>query len=122
MKNKTVLLLLNKNSAKNNNSIKIWLRKSGFKIREVPDVFRAMEEISDFTVQISPEVILIEAFSPQNDFCLIRQIIPTNDEISIFALSENVINHRECFEGNLAQVKAKFSLLHSKAARAKAAV
>lgn len=113
-----IVLLLNKNSAKNNRSLRTWLKQNGFLTTEAADAGRAMEKVSDFTVRLAPEVVLIEAVSPQKDFCLLRQMIQASGEISIFALSENVINHKECFEGNLAQVTEKFSLMHSKSARA----
>lgn len=123
MKNKPIFLLLNKKS-KNNNSVKNWLKESGFSMSEAPDAFWAMEEISDFTDRFCPEIVLIEALSPLKDFCLIQKMMSNGEDgISIFALSEheNVINHKQCFEGNFSEIKAKFSLLHSKASLAKTA-
>lgn len=123
MKNKPIFLLLNKKS-KNNHFVKIWLKESGFSMSEAPDAFWAMEEISDFTDRFCPEVVLIEALSPFKDFCLIQKMMSgEEDGISIFALSEheNIINHKQCFEGNFSEIKAKFSLLYAKSLQAKTA-
>ncbi len=125
MKNKTILLLLNTKSETNNDSVKSWLKNSGFKTSEVPNVFRAIEEMSDFTVRCDPEVVLIEAVSQLNDFCLIQKImqISNDGEVSVFAItdSDKIINHKECFEGSFAQVKKKFISLRPVFAHAKAA-
>ncbi len=123
MKNKPIFLLLNKESNKNN-SLKNWLKEAGFSVSIVSDAVRAMEEISDFTVRLCPEVVLIEALSPLMDFCMIQKVMSGGEDgFLVFALSEheNLINHRQCFEGNLTHIKAKFSSLQSKSAQAKTA-
>ena len=119
MCNQPIVLLLNKNSTKNNRSVRVWLKKNGFSMKEAANAFRAMEEISDFTVRLAPEVILIEAISPNLDFDLICEMFEL-ESISIFAISEkeNVINHQRCFEGNLSEIKARFTSLHSNQAHA----
>lgn len=125
MKDKTIVLLLDANSATDNTQVKKWLKNSGLNTSEVPNVFRAMEEISDFTVCGCPEVVLIEAISPASDFHMIQQVLGCSDvdEISVFALSgtKKNINHEDCFVGNFVEVKAKLSSIHTKSARAKSA-
>lgn len=123
MKHRTIFLLLNAKSKIYNHSVKIWLKDSGFITKEMPDIFDAMEVISDFTVQCSPELVLVEACSPMMDFQIIQRMMPSSikDKISIFSLTEHekVINDKECFEGNFAEVTAKLSLTHSTQAKAK---
>ena len=123
MNNRTIFLLLNAKSKINNYSVKTWLKTSGFMTKEMPDIFDAMEVISDFTVQCGPELILVEACSPMMDFQIIQKMMPSSikDKISIFSLTEHgkVINHKECFEGNFGEIIAKLSLTHSNQAQAK---
>ena len=123
MNNRTIFLLLNAKSTINNHSVKTWLKNSGFMTKEMPDIFDAMEVISDFTVRRNPELVLVEAFSPMQDFQIIQKLMPASikDKISIFSLTEHekVINHKECFEGNFAEITAKLSLTHSNQAQAK---
>lgn len=106
----TVILLVDGNAAGNNAFIKDWLEKSPFMTNETTDIFQALEEISDFTVQARPDVVLVEVDSLKNDFANIRNLMHAfscKDDFPIMALSDSgsVINDKECFEGNLAEVK-----------------
>lgn len=126
MKNKTIILLLNAKSRKNNGSVKKWLKKSGFMTSEVPNIFQAFEVISDFTMRYCPEIVLLEAVSQLDDFYTIQKMMRFSDAdgISIFALSESekTINQKECFEGSFAELTAELSLLYAKSAKSKTAV
>lgn len=124
---RTVILLLETNSEMDNGSIKNWFKKSRFLTNETADVFEALEEISDFTVRFRPDVVLLEVNSLKEDFDRIRKMIQTPSgkcEFPIFALSDsgNIINDKECFEGNLAQIKTELDKMIPKAARAAAAM
>jgi hypothetical protein len=121
----TIILLLDGKSGTYNKSVKKWLKNRRLLTSEATDIFQALEEISDFTVSYRPDVVLLEVDSLSEDFFMIQTIAQTSldgGQISIFALSDSgkIINHRECFEGNLAQVKAKFRKLIPKAMHASA--
>ena len=57
--NQPVIVLLN-GLAEENAFIRSWLAENEFLIRETTDVFQVLGEISDFTVQNAPDVILVD--------------------------------------------------------------
>lgn len=121
----TIILLLDGNSATDNNHIKEWLKKSRFLTNETTDIFQALEEISDFTVRSRPDVVLLEVNSLKEEFSLIQKMMQSLSgkcEYPIFALTDTgkIINDNKCFEGNLDQVKARLDKMIPKAAHAAA--
>jgi hypothetical protein len=120
---RTVILLLEENSETDICFVKEWFKKSRFLTNETSDVFDALEEISDFTTRSRPDVVLLEVESLRDDFIKLKKMIQTASgkcEFPVFALSESgkIINDNECFEGNLAQVKARLDQMIPKQARA----
>ncbi|MDQ3180014.1 MAG: hypothetical protein M3Q33_05790 [Acidobacteriota bacterium] len=94
--------------------VKEWFKKSRFSTNEATDIFQVMEEISDFTVRSRPDVVLLEVSSLATYFHIVKEMVQApfdSCRLLIFALSNtgNVVNHRECFEGNLTQVEAKLN-------------
>lgn len=119
----SVILLLDA-EAENIRFIKEWFKKSRFLTCETTDIFQVLEEISDFTVRRRPDVVLLEVNSLSDDFLVVNSIVQTSfdaNELLIFALSESgkTINHKECFEGNLSEVKAKLDQIIPKSAPAR---
>ena len=111
-----VILLINANPATDNKFIKRWFEKSRFLTCEKTDVFEVLEEISDFTTLERPDVILLEVESMTDSFQIVKTLthsaVAGQNEPPIFAFSESgkaVINDRECFEGNLAQLEARLN-------------
>ncbi len=105
--------MLNGESLTKTGFIKKWFEKNSFNLSEAADVFQALEEISDFTVRRRADIILLSVESLSGEFSVINEIVKSfcNDtNISLMALSEsgNVINHKDCFEGNLLQIKNQF--------------
>lgn len=120
---RTIILLLESNSEKNVCFVKDWLKNKRILTNETNDIFEALEEISDFTTRLRPDVILLQVQSLREDFAKLKKMIQTPSgkcEFPVFALSDSgkVINDKECFEGNLAQVKARLDLMIPKAAYA----
>lgn len=110
----TVILLLDGKSIQGNEFIKEWLDESPFITNESTDFFDLLEDLSDFTMQSRPDVVLFEAKSLKNDYFLLRQMMKSyteDDEFPILALSDsgNVVNDNFCFEGNFAEVKAQLT-------------
>lgn len=108
-----VILLLDGNAI-DNDYIKDWFKQSRFSTSETVDIFQALEEISDFTVRCRPDVVLLEVSSLAEDFFAVRKMVQTSSgecEFPIFALSDSgkIINHKECFEGNLTQLKTQLN-------------
>lgn len=109
-----VILLIDGSSSADNRFIKRWFQKSRFLTCEATDIFQALEEISDFTMPQRPDVILLEVASMTDDFQMVKRMTQTTsgqDELLIFAFSEGgkIVNDRDCFEGNLAQLEAKLN-------------
>ena len=120
-----VILLLDGNTV-DKEFIKNWFKKSRFSTSETIDIFQALEELSDFTVRCRPDVILLEVSSMTEDFFAVKKMVQTSSgecEFPIFALSDSgkIINHKECFEGNLAQLKTQLNKIIPNLANARAA-
>jgi hypothetical protein len=108
----SVILLLDSNTSADNEFIKNWFQESRFLTSEANDIFQALEVIADFTMPQRPDVILLEVSSIPDDFQDIKKVTQTfagHSGLPIFAFSENgkIVNDKECFEGNLAQLKEK---------------
>jgi CheY-like chemotaxis protein len=109
-----VILLLDGGPSADNKFIKRWFQKSRFLTCEATDIFQALEDVSDFTMPQRPDVVLLEVKSMPEQFQVIRKMIQTpagQSEMPIFAFSESGkrINHKECFEGNLAELEARLN-------------
>jgi DNA-binding response OmpR family regulator len=124
--NSTVILLLDGKSNQSNEFMKEWLDESPFVTNESTDFFDLLEDLSDFTMGLRPDVVLFEAKSLKNDYFLLRQMMKSyteNDEFPILALSDSgkVVNDKLCFEGNFAEVKAQLTKVFPKTLAAAAA-
>ena len=120
-----VILLLDGNAV-DKEFIKNWFKKSRFSTSETIDIFQALEELSDFTVRCRPDVILLEVNSLTEDFLAVKKMVQTSSgkcEFPIFALSDSgeIINHKECFEGNLTQLKTQLNKMIPNLANARTA-
>lgn len=70
-----ILLLIDGSIAGDAISIKQWFENSRYLTWEASDIFDAIEEISDFTVQNRPDVVLIETNSRYKDTVFIRTLV-----------------------------------------------
>lgn len=119
---KTVILLIDGKLTSNDNYIKEWLEESPFMTNETTDIFQALEDITDFTVRARPDVVVLPVESLKQDYFTIREMMQAfsgNEDFPIFALSDcgKVVNDKECFEGNLAEVKAAIEKVFPKTAQ-----
>ena len=107
-----IILLLDGKAIADNEIVKEWFRNSRFLTNETTDIFQVLEDISDFTQRSRPDVVLLEVNSPEQDFPMVQNVLKSmlgDDDYSILSLSEKgqTVNNRECFEGNLTQLKAQ---------------
>jgi hypothetical protein len=106
-----VLVLLEKKAVVDHDLLKQWLGANGYLASDAVDIFHALDAISDFTVRERPDVILLEVGSLRDDFRFISRMVHDrggSERQPIFALSEGgVVNNRECFEGDLWQLKVR---------------
>lgn len=106
-----VILLLSK-QGDNNSLVKMWFEKSRFQTTQVEDVFQVLEELSDFTVRRSPDVIILEVASFLDDFSSVADIIqtlPIESEVPIYSSSElgSFIDFNGSFKGDLIQLSTE---------------
>lgn len=120
---RTLILLVDGKASVNNIFIKEWLEQSPFMTNETTNIFQALEEISDFTTPLRPDVVLVEVDSLKQDFDQIRNLMHAFScagDFPILALSDSgkIINDKECFEGNLAEMQAHITEVLPKNAKA----
>lgn len=72
-----VILLLGKRKA-NHDEIDQWLAESRYSICEATNVFQALEEISDFTVGESPDVVFLHVDRLQNELDMLENMLDTS--------------------------------------------
>lgn len=123
--NQPVIFLCEKRAG--NYQLKKWFEESRFFTSEATDIFQALEDISDFTVSRSPDVILLEVTCLKEDFSDIRNaihIMSGEGSLPIFALSDKdkTINDDECFEGNFTKLTAELDRVIPERACVQAAV
>lgn len=116
----TTILLLPESE---NGKVKKWLKQNHFFTGEAKTVSQALEMIYDFTVNQSPDVILLDVNSFVEEFPPIRKMIAAasvDGKISMLALSgsKKTYFHKDCFQGTLEQIKMKLHKVTSKHARA----
>lgn len=110
--NQPVIFLCEKTAG--SHRLKKWLEESRFLTSEAADIFQVLEEISDFTVSCSPDVILLEVRSLNEDFSAVREAVQNlsgKDNLPIFALSdkEKNINCDGCFQGDFTKLTAELN-------------
>ena len=115
---RSVILLLDGNAV-NIRPVKEWFKKSRFSTRETTHIYQVLEDLSDFTVRTCPDVVLLEADSLSDDFFTVKNILHSyfdGNKLLICALSDSgkIVNDKECFEGNLSEIKVKLNQIFPK--------
>jgi len=62
----------------NQDEVDQWLAESHYSTCEATNVFQALEEISDFTVGESPDVVFLRVDRLQNDLKMLEQMLDTS--------------------------------------------
>lgn len=73
-------------------SVRAWFAGSDYNLCEAENVFQAMEQLSDFTEPLRPDVVLLEACCPDTDFAIIRELTgdpEAGGEPSVFSFETN---------------------------------
>jgi DNA-binding response OmpR family regulator len=81
-----VIVLMDKETSGEHSQIRTWLEHSRFSTFEASNVFEAFEEISDFTIESRPDVVLVDVDSCEDDLPIVRNIAAMSD-LSVMALS-----------------------------------
>src|SRR5437773_2579178 len=115
-----VILLMDKASSGERGTVRQWFENSRFSTFEAANVFEALDEISDFTIEACPDVVLVNVDSYDNDFSLMRDMAG-NGDLSIMALSSkaSIANKEDpsCFRGSLDKVATHLDKLFPSSAR-----
>jgi hypothetical protein len=119
---KTVVLLFDERSP-GHIHLKQWLKDRGYLAWEANDVCHAIEELSDFTVESRPDVVMLAVQSLEDNYAVVKdalQISPLDDSISVFAVGpqyRSEYNFR-CIpnvaelERNLGGAQARYATAH----------
>ena len=86
----SIILVDKKNQSSGN--LGAWLTKGGFITRRANDLGQAIEALSDFTVRLRPDIVLLEVSSLARDFDSLQsafQLSSQNDDIVVLALSDD---------------------------------
>lgn len=113
-KNPPMLLLLDKKEFFDFQLVKDWFEHSRYLTCEAEDVFEALEECSDFTVQCRPDVILLKVGSLSKDYPAIKGFVHESADgavdMPIFALSNKPKTADGGYTvGTMKQLKAKLN-------------
>ncbi len=114
--NVPVIVLIENSTSSDAQFVRQWLLESRYESCEASDVFAALEEISDFTMQSRPDVILLDAGSTVGELSFIREMVksaPGEPEASIISMSAIAISTDESdfYAGDLSQVAARLESL-----------
>jgi hypothetical protein len=118
-----VLLIYDTNERYDYETVQQWFQDSRFNWCEASNVFEAIEELSDFTMQHHPDVILLKVSSKSKEDRMIRRVACDSGfsdfEVPIAVLSDTPGSDEKCpyAFGNLKQLKAQLDRA-SKAAAA----
>ena len=111
----SVILLVEK-SSNENVQIKNWLESNNFSTRETANIYDALDEISDFTVDRCPNVFMLPVGSPANDFATIEELVETYSEtgdilVTTFSDADGVGVNRDAFSRQFSNLKTNVNVL-----------
>lgn len=110
------VILLVEECSKENVLIKDWLESNNFSTRETTNVYDALDEISDFTVDCCPDVFMLPVGSPANDFATIEELVQTYSEsgdifVTTFSDADGVGVNRDAFSQRFSNTKTSVNVL-----------
>lgn len=69
-----VIVLMDKETLTDHSMIRQWFEDSRFSTFEASNVFEALEEISDFTIECRPDVVLVDVDSCEENLPVVRNM------------------------------------------------
>jgi hypothetical protein len=89
-----VILLLGKKN-KSQDDVDKWLAESPYLAHEASNVFQALEQISDFTVRDTPDVVFLHVDRLQDELAMLETMLETtgNPCASVLAFSDQARNN-----------------------------
>ena len=114
--NMSIILVDKRNMA--SGTVDEWLRNGGFETLWADDLGHAIEALSDFTVRMRPDIVLLEVPSLAKNFDSLHsafQLSSQNDDVVVLALSDEKApaKKRAYFANDLAQLKTAINKNHA---------
>src|SRR5947208_8063037 len=108
-----VVLLIGKGMTAERRALAAWLADSRFSSCDAVDMFEAIAEVADFTVQNDPDVIVLDAEPCTENVEFIRSILreERGSDPEIITLSARRPTDQDCFVGDLPAVTARLNSL-----------
>lgn len=115
------IILLVEECSKENGLIKDWLESNNFSTRETTNVYDALDEISDFTIDRCPDVFMLPVSSPANDFATVEELVQIYSEsgdifVATFSDADGVGVNRDAFNRQFSNAKTNVNVLPRAAA------
>ena len=100
-----VILLMDRRTSADRGDVMDWFDNSRFSTYQASNVFEALEELSDFTIEQRPDVVLVDVESCDGQVSLMRDMSGMED-LAVMALSSggSMVATDGCFRGNLGQL------------------
>ena len=104
-----VIVLMDKETAGEHSQIRRWFEDSRFSTCEASNVFEALEQLSDFTIQKRPDVVLIDVDCCEDELPIARDVAG----LPVMTLSKNTRtkNAGTFYPANLGAVVSKLNRL-----------
>ena len=109
-----VIVLMDKETSSDHSTIRQWFEDSRFSTFEASNVFEALEEISDFTIECRPDVVLVDVDSCEENLPVVRNMTGV-DGFPVLALSgqsqRTSSSTAKYFHGSLGQMASQLDKL-----------
>ena len=99
---------------KHTREIDLWLEQSRYSTCEAGDVFKALEELSDFTVRQPPDVVYLHVERVETERQILEDMLPAAFDVrcpSVIAMSESTPRPGESCESMLALLETRLDNL-----------
>jgi hypothetical protein len=73
-KNMPVIVLLDKQASSERKEIRAWFESSRFSMSEATNVFEALEQLSDFTIETRPDVVLLNVDCCDEEMSMVENV------------------------------------------------
>ena len=109
-----VIVLMDKETSSDHSTIRQWFEDSRFSTFEASNVFEALEEISDFTIERRHDVVLVDVDSCEEKLPIVRTMAGV-DSLPVLAFSgrnnRSAASAGKYFQASLGQMATQLDKL-----------
>jgi len=106
-----VIVLLDKQASSERMQIREWFENSRFATFETTNVFDALEQLSDFTMETRPDVVLLNVDCSENEMSIVENV----SELPVVAFrnsgSSNSVRTGKYFNSNIGEMASRLNEL-----------